>query len=154
MGRSTAGARSGIRSRVVAAIALVTLSAVLLAACGGGDDSSKATKSTTTTAAPITSTTAPPTTAPPTTAAGCRDALCAVVLWLSNEGHGYAGDCAATTPDQIPKWCSILHTDGATQKLFYVGPVFSEIVKFLTVTENGGTWTVTNVESAPQPGGG
>jgi len=149
---------------LIALIALVAVSAALLAACGGGDDSSsakstttKAAASTTTRAATTTSTTAttaPPTTAPPTTAAGCRDAVCAVVLWLSNEGHGYAGDCAATTPDQIPKWCSILHTDGATQKLFSVGPVFSEIVKFLTVTENGGTWTVTNVESAPQPGGG
>jgi len=166
MGRSTAGARSGIRARIASVIALVAVGALLLAACGGGD-SSKATKSTTTTAAasttttaaPATSTTAPsttaaPTTAPPTTVAGCRDAGCAVVTWLSNEGHEYAGDCASTTTDQIPKWCSSLHTDGATQKVYYVGPVFSEVAKILTVTEGGGIWTVTNTENPPPLGGG
>jgi len=165
MRRSTAGARSGIRARVASVIALVAVGAVLLAACGGGD-SSKATKSTTTavsttttTAAPATSTTAPPTTAapttaPPTTVAGCYDAVCAVVTWLSNEGHEYAGDCASTTTDQIPKWCSSLHTDGATQKVYYVGPVFSEVAKILTVTEVGGIWTVTNTENPPPLGGG
>jgi hypothetical protein len=169
MGIATARAGSGIRARLVGVIALVAIGAVLLAACGG-DDSSKATKSsksttttaavsTTTTAAPTTSTAAPPTTAPPTTApattvAGCRDAVCAVAAWLAGEGHGYAGDCASTTTDQIPQWCSSLHTDGATQKVYYVGPVFSEVAKILTVTEGGGIWTVTNTENPPPLGGG
>lgn len=79
--------------------------------------------------------------------------MCAVAAWLAAEGHGYAGDCASTTTDQIPQWCSSPSTDGATQKVFAVGPVFSEVAKILTVTASGGVWTVTGTENPPPLGG-
>jgi hypothetical protein len=76
-----------------------------------------------------------------------------VAAWLAAEGHGDAGDCAGTTTDQIPQWCSSIQTDGATQKIVHVGPVFSEVAKILTVTKSGSVWTVTSVDNLPPLGG-
>jgi hypothetical protein len=76
-----------------------------------------------------------------------------VTAWLAAEGHGDAGDCAGTTTDQIPQWCSSIQIEGATQKVVDVGPVFSEVAKILTVSERGGVWTVTSVDNPPPLGG-
>lgn len=75
----------------------------------------------------------------------------AIGIWMEDQGHTYAGDCAATTiEDDIGKYCSSLCKASAHEAIYKVGPTFSEYTTWLLLEKSDATWRV--VDTAPDTG--
>lgn len=139
--------------------------ALVLAGCGdtpaggpGGSpttlpDGSGATSSAPTTTGPPTTSSSVPSSTTPTTSSepGAATPAEAIGVWMDDQGHTYAGDCAATTiEDDIGKYCSSLCKASADEAIYKIGPTFSEYTTWLLLERSDATWRV--VDTAPDTG--
>lgn len=144
--------------------------ALVLAGCGdtpaggpGGSttlpDSSGATSTPTPTApttSDVPSSTTPSATSSTTSATtssvpGAATPAEAIGIWMDDEGYTYAGECATTDLEtDIGKYCSSLCEDRGDERIYKIGPTFSEYTTWLLLEKSDAKWRV--VDTAPDTG--
>lgn len=68
----------------------------------------------------------------------------AIRVWMAKRGYAYAGDCATTQLERdAGKYCSSLFERRASQRIYCVGPTFSEYTTWLLLKQSSGGWRVT-----------
>ncbi len=68
----------------------------------------------------------------------------AIRAWMTRQGYAYAGDCRTTRLEtDAGKYCSSLVKRQAGQRIYSVGPTFSEYTTYLLLTQSSGEWRVT-----------
>ena len=68
----------------------------------------------------------------------------AIRAWMAKQGYAYAGDCSTTRLEtDAGKYCSSLFKLQVGQRIYGIGPTFSEFTTYLLLTESSGGWRVT-----------
>ena len=68
----------------------------------------------------------------------------AIRAWMAKQGHAYAGDCGTTRLEtDAGKYCSSLFKRQVGQRIYEIGPTFSEYTTYVLLTESSGSWRVT-----------
>ena len=135
-----------------AAVMVATLFVGACASDGSRAAGPSASGATTSSSSTTPSSTTTSTTALTSTSRAARELSEHEALEAFDFGVPYAGDCASTNLDRdVNKWCSKLHDDRGTSKIYAGGPTFSEFTLWLLLEHGAAGWRVANTADVDDP---
>lgn len=143
---------------------MLLAAATAFAGCGDRDDGDSAQPPTSASSAggPTSATTPPtgpePTAAPasesppatPTTPVSEPEPTpeAALEAWFADQDQRYAGDCSSTDIEtDVGAYCSVLERESGRDRVYKVGPTFSEFTTWVVVRAVGDGWSVVGTAS-------